>query len=511
MTTEGQRAVIDFLSDPASYPSAVDRVDRIDTHCSIVFLAGAKAYKLKRAVRLPYLDYGTVELRRRMCEAEVALNRRTAPALYEGFVPVVRDAAGHLRLDGQGEAVDWLVVMRRFAESDALNRMAERGALSEPIVEALADAIAAFHDKAETSREYGGPEAMARVLDSNRQAFAVSDPAILDAAEIERLDAMSRRALDRQAGLLVRRRAGGKVRHCHGDLHLRNIVMLDGHPVPFDGIEFDDALAWIDVLYDLAFLLMDLDHRGLRGLANLVFNRYLAATDEWDGLALMPIFLACRAAIRAHVSATAVSTQADPTRARAFASDAESYLRHAFECLAPKPARLVAIGGLSGTGKSTLARALAPHLGVAPGAVILRSDVLRKTLFGVAPTARLPPEAYLPEINERVYARIHALAHTTVGGGHSAVADAVFARPAERAEIEIVAREHGASFTGLWLEAPLGALEGRIEARQGDASDATVAVLHQQQHYQLGPIGWHRLDASGPPERTLAEARRIIG
>ncbi len=510
MTTDRQRAVVAFLSDPAAYPPGVDRVERIETHCSIVFLAGPRAYKLKRAVRLPYLDYGTVERRRQMCERELSLNRRTAPTLYERAVPVTRDTAGRLSLDGQGEAIEWLVVMRRFAEENVLNRMAERGAITDALMEELGETIAAFHAGADTSIDHGGPDAMSRILDSNRQAFAACDPAILDPAETARLDSVCRRTLDRHAALLNHRRANGKVRQCHGDLHLRNIVMLDGHPVPFDGIEFDDALAWIDVLYDLAFLLMDLDHRGLRGLANLVFNRYLAMSDGWDGLALMPFFLGCRAAIRAHVSAVAATVQTDPVHARALAADARTYLGHAFDVLAPRPARLLAIGGLSGTGKSTLARALAPLYGAAPGAVILRSDVIRKNLFGVAPIVRLAPEAYRPEVSERIYTRIDELARIVLDAGHSVVADAVFARPHERAAIEDVARTLGVPFTGLWLEAPISALEQRIETRRGDASDATVDVLRRQRQLDCGPITWRRLDASGPSDDMVAKARALI-
>jgi hypothetical protein len=388
--------------------------------------------------------------------------------------------------------------------------MAERGALTDALMDDLSETIAAFHAGADTSIERGGRDAMSRILDSNRRAFATCDPATLDPAEAERLDSVCRRTLDRHAALLEHRRANGKVRQCHGDLHLRNIVMLDGHPAPFDGIEFDDALAWIDVLYDLAFLLMDLDHRGLRGPANLVLNRYLAISDEWDGLALMPFFLGCRAAIRAHVSAVAATVQTDPECARALTADARTYLRHAFDVLAPQPARLLAIGGLSGTGKSTLARALAPLYGAAPGAVILRSDIIRKSAFGVAPIVRLAPEAYRPEVSERVYARMGELARIVLDSGHSVVADGVFAQPRERAAIEDVARTLGVPFTGLWLEAPTFALERRIEARRGDASDATIDVLHRQQQLECGPITWQRLDASGPPDSMAAEARAVI-
>jgi aminoglycoside phosphotransferase family enzyme/predicted kinase len=503
-----QADVIAFLSDPSNLDGATE-VERIDTHCSIVFLAGPRAYKLKRAIRLPYLDYETPEKRRRMCESELALNRRTAPEIYEHVAAITREADGGLRLDGKGQALDWIVVMKRFAEDGVFDHMAENGRLDAPVMERLADEIARFHANIEIHREAGGAGPLREVFDTNLEAFRAYGTDILDMEKVARLDARLRAALDRNAPLLERRRAAGKVRQCHGDLHLRNIVMLDGRPTPFDGIEFDDAIARIDVLYDLAFLLMDLEKRGLRPQANAVFNRYLADTGEWDGLPLMPMFLANRAAIRSHV-AGAARVQSHSEKAETQAKEARAYLDLALTLLSPPPPRLIAVGGLSGTGKSTLARALAPSFGAAPGAVTLRSDLIRKELASVEPTTRLSPDAYTRAASAAVYALLCERAAQALAAGHAVVADAVFADSAERASIEAVARAANVPFNGLWLEGSQTVLEARIASRHGDASDATVDVLRRQTGFDLGPMKWTRVNADGGAADTETRARAAL-
>lgn len=515
---EDQSEAIAFLAAPESHGGAA--VERIDTHGAVVVLAGARAYKLKRAVKFPYMDYSTLALRRRACEAELALNRRTAPELYLAALPITRAPDGGLALGGGGPAVDWVVVMRRFAEGALFERMAERGALAAPLMTALADAVLALHRAAEVRPEHGGSAGIARVIRGNDRELAEAREAGIDAREVLHLGQASEAALQRLAPLLEARRLSGLVRHCHGDLHLRNICLWGGRPTLFDAIEFNDEISCVDVLYDLAFLLMDLDKRGLGPLGNRVFNRYLsegardAALGDLGGLAALPLFLSCRAAVRAQVGAAAAAAQRDAQAERRAVAEAGSYLRLALGYLAPPPAVLVAVGGLSGSGKSTLAEALAPSLGAVPGALVLRSDVIRKHLLGCDPLARLGPEGYTPEMTARVYAAMRSRARTALAAGHAVIADAVHARPSERAALEAVAREAGARFRGLWLEAPSRVLGCRVERREGDASDAsdaTAAVLHAQLALELGALGWHKLDAAGPPAETLAAARTVLG
>ncbi len=279
----------------------------------------------------------------------------------------------------------------------------------------------------------------------------------------------------------------------------------------FDALEFSEAIGSIDVLYDFAFLVMDLDHRGARDLANVALNRYLDLTGEDDGLAAMPLFLSLRAVIRGHVIATAAKHGRESRdRATAFA-EARRYVEEAAAVLRPAPARLVAIGGLSGSGKSTLAARLAPELGVAPGARVLRSDVLRKRRFGVMPEAPLPSEAYSVEVTALVYRELCERAATALDAGHAAVIDAVALREEERRAFADVAAAAGVPFTGLWLNAPAATMRARIGARQGDASDASVDVLDRQLRHDPGAIDWQRIDASGGVEATLIAARCALG
>ena len=286
----------------------------------------------------------------------------------------------------------------------------------------------------------------------------------------------------------------GMVRRCHGDLHLRNICLIDGAPTLFDCVEFNDTLACIDVLYDLAFLLMDLDHRGMHPYSNLVFNRYLSRTGELSGLGILPLFLAARALIRAKVTGSAETSQEETAARAALREEARAYFEEGARYLAPVPPCLVAVGGLSGTGKTTLARQLAPNLGAAPGAVHLRSDVIRKELWGVGEHDRLPEEAYGPEVSERVYRTILDRTRQVLSGGCAVVADAVYARPGERGNLEVLADDLGVSFQGIWLSAQTDTLVVRVEERTADASDATESVVAPATRLRYRPdrLAMHR-------------------
>ncbi len=511
MIVEDQGEVIAFLSRPQAYGSGASAVERLETHVSVIFLTGDRAYKLKRAVRFPYLDFSTSALRRAACEAEVAVNRRTAPGMYLGVVAVTREPGGGLRLGGDGAPVDWLVEMTRFDQDTLFDHLARLGALDRPAMEDLADAVARLHGEAEERVRGGGHAGMGVIVDSNAETFAECANGVLDPVKVERLNVSTRRALDGCAALLDARRAGGRVRHCHGDLHLRNIFRMDGKPTLFDAIEFNPVLSDIDVLYDLAFLLMDLDHRGLRRLASIALNRYLDITGDTAGLGALGLFLSVRAAIRSHVEAAAAAAQTD--RAEAWRSRAESraYLDRALAYLEPPPPVLVAVGGFSGAGKSRLARELAPFLGVAPGARVVRSDVLRKRLSGVDLLAPLGPEGYSTEMTERTYRTMFEEAQTALEAGYAVIADAVFARPEQRRAVAAISTRTRVPFHGLWLEAPLEARQRRVTVRRRNVSDADAGLVRAQAAYDMGEIDWDRIDSSGPREETLSKGRALIG
>jgi hypothetical protein len=508
-----QRDVIDFLSKPESYDLAAGAVERYETHGAIVFLAGDHAYKLKRAVRYPYMDYSTVERRRLMCERELSVNRRTAPDLYLEVRPILRDAGNKLCFGPVEDAtvIDWVVVMRRFEQDDLLERMCQQERLVPASMRPLAEAIASFHGAAEICHDFGGADGIAAVIEENTAVVESLVDRPFDSQKIERYSRLSKVTFGRLRGILEKRRADGFVRRCHGDLHLNNICLIGGRPVLFDAIEFSEAFACIDVFYDLAFLVMDLDRHGLRGHTNVLLNRYLEMTRDYDGLAALPLFLSLRAAIRAHVAATAagIVQPHDPSQTKF--GEAVSLFDQAIAYLEPLPARLVAIGGVSGTGKSTLARNIAAALGPSPGAVVIRSDVIRKQLMSVNEMERLPDAAYRPEVTIKVYSKLNDLSARILAAGHGAIVDAVYGDPRERAEIEAVAAAQGVRFDGFWLEAEPALLADRITARHGDASDATIDVLRRQLGFVHRPDNWTQVDAAPTPVAVAEYVCRGLG
>ena len=495
-----QAEIVDFLNNPETYGSG-DVVERIETHAAYVFLVGPDAFKIKRAVRYDYLDYSTLSRRYHALQRELELNSPAAPSIYRDVVAITREADGHLAFDGRGDAVEWVLRMNRFRAEDELVNVAERGDLDIPLATALGRSIALYHAMAEPRPGKPGSVLIRQILDElGREFSGLTD--VFASDDIRTFVDRSRDRLAQTRGLLDARTIAGHVRRCHGDLHLRNIVLIDGDPVPFDALEFDEELGTCDILYDLAFLLMDLHHRKLDDAANAAFNAYLQAkTDDAQlaGLAALPLFLGVRAAISAMVAAqTARARGGDPD------ADAEGrrYLAEACAALAPAAPALVAIGGLSGTGKTTLATSLAPRLGPVPGAVHLRSDTLRKRMLGVSTETRLPDSAYSSEMSAKVYARLEEQTSAVLNAGHAVIVDAVYLAPAERHAIAARARALGVPFCGLWLEAPRDVLVSRVEARRGDASDADARVIAMQVGRSTGDVDWTRVDASGRAETT---------
>jgi aminoglycoside phosphotransferase family enzyme/predicted kinase len=495
-----QQAVVDFLADPATHGGA--EVARVDTHAAMIFLAGPRALKIKRAVRFPFLDFSTLAKRKAACQTEIEVNRAYAPAIYRGVVAITREADGRLAIGGKGEPVEWAVEMARFDERQTLDHLAEAGKIDTALADALGRVVARAHDIAPVVKEARFASVLRTIAGQNQEDLVAAHDLFPPPAANALIDA-TRLALNKTRALLEARERDGLVRRCHGDLHLGNIVLIDGAPVLFDAIEFDPAFATIDVLYDLAFLLMDMIERGLPMQANTVFNRYLTQTrrdGDLDALAALPLFLSLRAAIRAKVTAA----RHDP----AVAQSARDYFVLAAKLLLPPAPMLIAVGGLSGTGKSLLTRQLAADILPAPGAVWLRSDVERKALFRVDETEKLPQAAYTREVTARVYASLAAKAQRVLAAGHSAIVDAVFADAKERAEIEQAAG--GAAFHGLFLTADLSVRIARVGARTGDASDADTAVAQAQEQYDLSTIAWHKIDASGTPDETLRRTRAAL-
>lgn len=492
----------DFLADPATHGGAA--VERIDTHTAVVIMAGDRAWKLRRPVDYGFLDYSTRTRRWDAARREIALNDRTAPGLCIG-IAMVAGEPGAFRLDPPETAdttAEPVVLMNRFDGRDLFDRMAEDGRLTTTLLRATGRAVGAMHKAAEAvPSPIRLPDFATNEATQLTDLAPVLGPGVLELAQ-------QLREAGANLGPIAARRP---CRRCHGDLHLRNIVLWRGRPAPFDGIDFNDAISDIDPLYDLAFLLMDLQHRGHAELKSAVFNAWAEAMAgnpgaqedvAYAGLALLPFYQACRAAIRAKVDGLGAAKV--PAEARgAIVAEAQEYLDQAHSLLSnPRQPCLLAVGGLSGSGKSTLAHALASKI----GAVVLRTDAIRKGLQGVAETERLPPEAYSRDASDRVYDTLLRRAGMALSGNATVILDAAHLRAQERDRAESLAAEHGAAFAGLWLDAPLHTLRDRVEERRGDVSDATPHVVTVQSGYDLGPIHWHRLDAATGADAVAATA-----
>jgi len=511
MSETDQQRVIDFLKARLSKEDgAAPKI--ITTHISVVFLSGARAFKLKRAVKFPFLDFTSLAARHAACVQEVTLNRRTAPAIYKDVVPIT-EQDGVLQIGGSGEAVEWLVEMARFDEATLFDRLAgiERG-LRRPMIEDLADAISSFHAAAEIKPDAGGYAGIRSIAENNIRAFDAQAPTdIFDAALVEAVTRLTLARIDALADVLEARRKAGRVRACHGDLHLKNICLVDGKPTLFDAIEFSTDFSDIDVLYDLAFLMMDLDFHDKRRLSSFLFNRYLDVGDEQaDAFSVLPVFLSMRAQIRAHVGAAIAASQSDPDDAARETGTAQRYLELAATYLEAATPRLVAVGGLSGSGKSRLAREIAPYLGRAPGARVVRTDVVRKRLCGVHPNDTLGAEGYAPDITARTYETFIDQARAALQAGQCVVLDAVFAKAEQRADAEKLAAACGVSFDGIWVDAPEGVRVERVASRTRNVSDATVDVARQQSGYDLGTLTWETIDSAGKKKATVTRALKVL-
>lgn len=481
--------------------------DVIETHAARVFLCGSRAFKMKKPVDLGFLDFSSRQKRYAALKAELDLNRPAAPQLYRALTWIKRRGDGTLGLGGPGEAVEPVLEMARFDQDQLLDRLALAGQVDGPLARDLADAVFESHARARRAGggDGGGGARRIRAVLRDAARRCRAQPG----APSRRLDHLAKgldARLAASADLLDARARAGFVRRCHGDLHLNNIVRLAGRPVLFDALEFDEALATTDTLYDLAFVVMDLTHRGLGAAAAALVSQYAARLEGETavrGLALLPAFCGVRALVRALVSYQ-----------RAGHGDvqaAEAYLTLAERCAAPPSAQIVGVGGLSGTGKSTLAEALAPGLGAPPGAMVIRADLERKVLEGVSWREDLPKSAYTREASRQVYDRQRDKARWAASASGSVIVDAVHSRADERAALEDVARASGAQFLGLWLEAESAVIRERVAARRADPSDADLEVVARQAGYDPGDIGWTRLNASKGAASVLNAARRAAG
>ena len=502
-STDSQDETINFLKSLA--PTV------IETHISLVFLDEQYAYKLKKAVKLPFVDFSHVEQRLHYCHEELKLNRRTAPEIYLDVLTIYRNDKGALSFEdhGESEVVDAVLKMKRFDSQKLLSKLAEKKQLSNHMMAELAHGLANFHKQAAVTTDYQGAKRLNDIIELNQLSEATVNK-VLAHKKMSELNQLLLNDIAQHSSILNTRAANGKVRHCHGDLHLNNICLWREVPTPFDCLEFNESMATTDVLYDLAFLLMDLWRHQQYDLANFLMNRYMEHSDETDGLVLLPLFMSLRASIRAMIIATQSANSSDPTARKQYRRDVENYLNLAFKLLKRPKTKLVVIGGLSGSGKSTLATALAPYIGAAPGARVLSTDRIRKQLFNVAAEEKLPADSYTEASSNMVYRRQRELATTVIQNGHSAIADGVFAKAWEREAIAQCALDIKSDFKGIWLETSSKELIERVANRKNDPSDATIEVVKKQLQMQHGLITWPRLNSTQTLENLIPQALSLV-
>lgn len=478
--------LISALQDPSLYNHPVDGFRVFETHISWVILTGPYAYKIKKPMDFGFLNFSTLERRRTFCHEEVRLNRRMADNLYLDVLPITGSEQAP-QINGDGDPFEYAIRMRQFDQAGMLDGMQERGDLTVDIVRDLAHQTALFHrdlpaeppeDELGTASAIGG--AMQENFDQVRPMLGDAD--LL--RQVDELEAWTQSTFERHQDRIQKRRDDGFVRECHGDLHLSNITLQDGQATVFDCIEFNDSFRWIDVLNDLAFLLMDLESRDEYGLAADVLNTWLEYTGDYNGLALLPLYKAYRAMVRAKI---ALFTRENPDlddEAREELLD--SYRRYA--ALADTYTRipnayLLATTGLSGSGKSVISAALSRNLGL----VRLRSDVERKRLFGLDPLdssdSGQGEKLYTADATCQTYERLSRLASCLLLAGMPVIVDSAALKQQERDLLETVAANLGLPFCLIDCEAPEETRRQWVRARQGDASEATESLLDDQQQW----------------------------
>lgn len=475
-----QRRLIEALRDPARYPHPVDNVTVIETHISFVLLTGVFAYKIKKAIDLDFVDYTQLERRRFFCDEELRLNRRLAPQLYLAVLPLAGTPDNPSWENN--EPIEYAVQMAEFPQRDLLDQALNRGELTPLHIDALADMLANFHSGAPPCAQeqpYGSPESVWRPVADNFNLLQ-SLP-LIPHPQLGKLQTWCDAEYQKLEAVFRERKAAGWIRECHGDLHLGNLLLFNNTPLVFDCIEFSPALRWIDIINDLAFLIMDLSAHGRPDYAWRLLNGWLEKTGDYAGLALLRFYLSYRALVRAKVAGLRSCDPDLPLNEQQTARNwAATYLDHACRVASPAPRALLLMHGFSGSGKSRLAQLLAEHL----GGICLRSDVERKRLHHLAPLAAsqsaIHADLYAETVTRATYEHLAALASSVLASDYPVIIDATCLQKWQRAGLRELAQQQGIPWRILDCHAPLETLRQRVASRKSDASEATLEALERQ-------------------------------
>ena len=485
MTDAALPALIRQMTEPAFYSHPVkEPIQCIQTHISYVLLTGDYAYKVKKPMNFGFLDFSTLEKRQHFCAEELRLNQRGAAELYLAVIPITQ-TGDRFQLDGAGEAIEYTVKMRQFPQSSLFTEVFDRGELTAPLLKQLARVLADFHAQGSTNdyiRSFGTVEKIRQAIDENYEQTMQYVGGPQTQQQLDETRQYTDRLFAEQQALFERRIAQNWIRECHGDVHLRNIALGSDDPGQdkiwlFDCIEFNEPFRFVDVMFDIAYIIMDLDARDRRDLSNLFLNAYLEQTGDWEGLQVLPLYLSRQSYVRAKVTSFLLNDPAVPAATKQeAATTAARYYRLAWEYTQPQQGRLFLMSGLSGSGKSTVARQLAQQL----GAIHLRSDAVRKHLAGIPLEAHGSDNLYTPEMTQKTYDRLLHLGITLATQGYTVILDAKYDRqPMRRSAID-QATAHHLPLQILHCTAPLAVLKERLHQRQDDISDATADLLPQQ-------------------------------
>jgi uncharacterized protein len=492
MTSDSHNLII-ALQDPTVWPDCPEQVEVVETHISWVFLTRDFAWKIKKPVKFDFLDFSTLERRKQFCDEELQLNRRTAPELYLGVLPICGTVEAP-KIGGTGEPFEFAVKMRRFDDAGLLSRMAMEKRLTPTLIDKLAETIAEFHAtirRTDTSSEYGRPDHIRQdALDNFVVIEQLANGDELHEAAVRRLKAWTITEGQRLTATLTRRREEGFVRECHGDLHLRNIVEIDRRPCLFDCIEFNARFRWVDVISEVAFLVMDLEEHGEERFARRLLNRYLERTGDYGGLEVLRFYLVYRAMVRAKIDMIQLRDQTQSAaQRRVLLNEFGEYVSIADHDAQRMQVSLLIMHGLSGSGKSAVSQRIVEE----SQAIRIRSDIERKRLHGIAETDRVSGAAvdrlYAPHATRRTYSQLASLAMTVIEAGFPVIVDATFLQAEERAQFRELARKLGVPFRIIACTASEDELLARVSARSADdhdASDAGVAVLRKQLLIETG-------------------------
>ncbi|MDJ0841147.1 MAG: AAA family ATPase [Acidobacteriota bacterium] len=488
-------SLIRQMLDPSFYPHPVrEPILLQQTHISYVLLTGPYAYKVKKPICLPFLDFSTTTLRGKNLRLELERNKGFSPDLYLEVLPISRNDKGIYRF-GAGNVSDYALKMNEFPQEALWSHRFENGCLTQSMVTALGRKVALMHASALTGPEitaYGDPSVVEGVIEGNYKETEQFVGTLQDPAQLEQTRLFTRHLLNRRADLLIERQQGGFIRACHGDLHLNNVITWRGQAQVFDCIEFNEEFSNIDTLYDAAFILVDLEHRNRTDLAWQFMNTYLEYTGDYRGAVLLPLYASMRAYVRAKIySFQTVDSERSPEEQRKAAIKAEAFYKLACWFTRARHRGLWAVGGLSGSGKSTVSAWLAQRL----GAVHVRSDAVRKHLCGMPLDQRGSDAVYTTAMNKRTYDTLAETGFYLASQGIPVILDAKYDRRSERGKLRDLAAQYGLPVHFIQCEAPEALLRYRLSHRKGDVSDATADLISRQVM---------QAEAPGPDEEIFA-------